>query len=150
LDGYGFAFAAVAVVQGTLVSLVAFGLLGLGTAGPKWLVVVLAVANAVLGSTLGLFVSAFAETEFQAVQFMPAIVLPQILLCGLFVARDQMAAWLRAVSYPLPLTYAYDALARTAADEVDDVWFAVDCLVVVGSIALAIALGAATLRRRTA
>jgi ABC-2 type transport system permease protein len=81
---------------------------------------------------------------------MPAVVLPQILLCGLFVARDQMAAWLRAVSYALPLTYAYDALARTAADNVDDVWFAIDCLVVVGAIALAIALGAATLRRRTA
>jgi len=148
--GYAFAFALVAVVQATVVSLLALGLLGLDVAGPNWLVVVLAVANAILGSTLGLFVSAFAETEFQAVQFMPAVVLPQILLCGLFVPRDQMAAWLRAISYALPLTYAYDALARTAANEIDDVWFAVDCLVVIGSIALAIALGAATLRRRTA
>jgi ABC-2 type transport system permease protein len=147
--GYGVAFALVAVVQATVVSLLALGLLGLDVAGPSWLVVVLAVANAILGSTLGLFVSAFAETEFQAVQFMPAVVLPQILLCGLFVARDQMAAWLRAISYALPLTYAYDALARTAANEISDVWFAVDCLVVIGSIALAIALGAATLRRRT-
>jgi ABC-2 type transport system permease protein len=148
--GYGIAFAIVAVVQATVVSLLALGLLGLDVAGPNWLVVVLAVANAVLGSTLGLFVSAFAETEFQAVQFMPAVVLPQILLCGLFVARDQMATWLRVIAAVLPLTYAYDALARTAANHIDDVWFAVDCLVVVGSIALAIALGAATLRRRTA
>lgn len=150
LAGYGTAFALVAVVQATVVSLLALGALGLDVAGPSWLVVVLAVANAVLGSTLGLFVSAFAETEFQAVQFMPAVVLPQILLCGLFVARDQMAGWLRAISDVLPLTYAYDALARTAANEIDDVWFAIDCLVVLGSIALAIALGAATLRRRTA
>lgn len=147
--GYAAAFAVVAVVQATLVSLLALGLLGLNVAGPNWLVVLLAVANAVLGSTLGLFVSAFAETEFQAVQFMPAFVLPQILLCGLFVARDQMAAWLRAISYALPLSYAYDALARTAANTVDDVWFAVDCTVIIGSIALAILLGAATLRRRT-
>lgn len=150
LAGYGIAFGLVAVVQATVVSLLALGPLGLDVAGPNWLVVALAVANAVLGSTLGLFVSAFAETEFQAVQFMPALVLPQILLCGLFVARDQMATWLRAISYALPLTYAYDALARTAANEINDVWFAVDCLVVIGSIALAIALGAATLRRRTA
>jgi ABC-2 type transport system permease protein len=149
LAGYGTAFALVAVVQATVVSVLALGLLGLDVAGPNWLVVVLAVGNAVLGSTLGLFVSAFAETEFQAVQFMPAVVLPQILLCGLFVARDQMATWLRAISYALPLTYAYDALARTAANDISDVWFAIDCLVVVGSIALAIALGAATLRRRT-
>jgi ABC-2 type transport system permease protein len=149
LAGYGVAFALVAVVQAVLVSLLALGLLGLDVAGPNWLVVVLAVGNAILGSTLGLFVSAFAETEFQAVQFMPAFVLPQILLCGLFVARDQMAGWLRAISDVLPLTYAYDALARTAANQVDDVWFAIDCLVVVASIALALALGAATLRRRT-
>jgi ABC-2 type transport system permease protein len=147
--GYGIAFALVAVLQATVVSLLALGVLGLDVAGPNWLVVVLAVANAVLGSTLGLFVSAFAETEFQAVQFMPAVVLPQILLCGLFVARDQMATWLRVISDVLPLTYAYDALARTASNQIDDVWFAIDCLVVTGSIALAIALGAATLRRRT-
>jgi ABC-2 type transport system permease protein len=149
LAGYGIAFGLFAIVQATLVSTLAFGLLGLDVAGPKWLVVVLAVANAVLGSTLGLFVSAFAETEFQAVQFMPAIVFPQILLCGLFVARDQMAGWLHALSYLLPLTYAYDALARTAADDIDGV-FALDVVVVLGCIALALVLGAATLRRRTA
>ena len=149
LAGYAIAFALVAVVQATLVSVLAFGLLGLDVAGPKWLVVVLAVANAVLGSTLGLFVSAFAQTEFQAVQFMPAVVFPQILLCGLFVPRAEMATWLRVVSYALPLTYAYDALARTAEDLLD-ARFALDVAVVCGCIVLAIALGAATLRRRTA
>jgi len=148
LAGYGVAFALVAVVQATLVSLLAFGLLGLEASGPEWLVVLLAVANAVLGSTLGLFVSAFAQTEFQAVQFMPAVVFPQILLCGLFVARDEMAAWLRAISWALPLTYAYDALARTAADDLD-ARFALDVAVVAGCIVLALALGAVTLRRRT-
>lgn len=148
LAGYSTAFAIVAVVQAVLVSLVAFGLLGLDVAGPKWLVVMLAVANAVLGSTLGLCVSAFAQTEFQAVQFMPAVVFPQMLLCGLFVAPDQMAGWLRAVSYVLPLTYAYDALARTAADRID-ARFAIDVIVVCACIVLSVALGAATLRRRT-
>ena len=148
LAGYAVAFALLAVVQATLVAVLAFGLLGLDVAGAKWLVVALAVANAVLGSTLGLFVSAFARTEFQAMQFMPAIVFPQILLCGLFVPRPEMATWLRAISYFLPLTYAYDALAR-AADDVLDARFALDVAVVCGCIALAIALGAATLRRRT-
>jgi len=148
LAGYGIAFALLAVVQAALVSLLAFGLLGLDVAGPKWVVVVLAVANAVLGSTLGLFVSAFARTEFQAVQFMPALVFPQILLCGLFVDRAEMATWLRAISYLLPLSYAYDALARTAADDID-ARFSLDVAVVCGCIALALALGAATLRRRT-
>jgi ABC-2 type transport system permease protein len=148
LAGYTIAFGLVAVVQATLVSVLAFGLLGLDSAGPEWLVVVLAVANAVLGSTLGLFVSAFAQTEFQAVQFMPAVVLPQILLCGLFVARDEMATWLRAISYVLPLTYAYEALSRTAANQLD-ARFALEVAVVLGCIVVAVVLGAATLSRRT-
>ncbi len=148
LAGYGFAFGVIAAVQATIVSVVAFGPLDLHVAGPRVVVVLLAVANAVLGSALGLFVSAFAQTEFQAVQFMPALVLPQFLLCGLFVARDSMATWLRWISDALPLTYAYDALARTAADTLD-ARFAADVAVVCGCILLALALGAATLRRRT-
>ena len=148
LAGYGLAFALVAVVQATIVSLLAFGALDLYVAGPRLLVVALAVANAVLGTALGLFVSAFAQTEFQAVQFMPAMVFPQILLCGLFVGRDQMATWLRWISDALPLTYAYDALAHTASDTLGT-RFAVDVAVVCGCIVLALALGAVTLRRRT-
>jgi ABC-2 type transport system permease protein len=148
LAGYGLAFALVAVVQATIVSLLAFGLLGLDVAGPRTVVVALAVANATLGTTLGLFVSAFAQSEFQAVQFMPAVVFPQILLCGLFVPRSQMATWLRWLSDALPLTYAYDALAHTAGNTLDT-RFAVDVGVVGGCIVLALALGAATLRRRT-
>ncbi|HET7568919.1 MAG TPA: ABC transporter permease [Gaiellaceae bacterium] len=148
LAGYGIAFAVLAALQAAVVSALTFGLLGLDVAGPRWLVGALAVANAVLGTALGLFVSAFAQTEFQAVQFMPAIVFPQILLCGLFVARDAMAGWLHAISDALPLTYAYDALAQTAADTLG-ARFAADVGVVSGCILLALALGAATLRRRT-
>jgi len=147
--GYGAAFALAAAVQATLVSLVAFLLLGLDTAGPPWLIATLAVENAVLGSTLGLFSSAFARTEFQAVQFMPAFVLPQLLLCGLFVPREEMARLLELVSYALPLTYAYDALERVALETSYDWRLALDVAVIVGTTALALVLGAATLRRRT-
>ena len=117
LLGYGIAFAALATAQGlTLVSVVGFGLLGLEAASSTALVIVLAVANAVLGMALGLFLSAFARTEFQAVQFMPAFILPQILLCGLLVPRDEMAEWLQWVSALMPFTYAYDALARLSSE----------------------------------
>jgi ABC-2 type transport system permease protein len=149
LAGYGGCFALVAVVQATVVSVLAFGLLGLDVAGSPWAVAALAVANAVLGMALGLLVSAFATTEFQAVQFMPAFVLPQFLLCGLFVAREDMADWLRVISALLPLTYAYDALAKVAAGGPYGTRFVVDVVVVLGSIVVALALGAATLRRRT-
>jgi ABC-2 type transport system permease protein len=149
LAGYGIAFAAVAAVQAALVSIVSFGLLGLHSAGPRWLVVVLAVSNAILGMAFGLFLSAFARTEFQAVQFMPAFVFPQILLCGLIVPRDQMARALEIASAFLPLTYAYDALQRVGQDLLD-ARLAFDVAIVLAATMLALALGAATLRRRTA
>jgi ABC-2 type transport system permease protein len=147
LAGYGLAFALVAAVQATLVSVLSFGLLGL-EADHRLGVIALAIANAVLGMSLGLFASAFARTEFQAVQFMPAFVLPQILLCGLLVPRDEMADWLQALSAVLPLTYAYDALARLA-DDLVTARFWLDVAVVVGATVLALVLGAGTLRRRT-
>ena len=149
LLGYGLAFAAIAVVQATLTATVAIGFLGLDPAGPVWLIVVFAVGNAVLGMALGLFLSAFAQTEFQAVQFMPAFVLPQILLAGLLVPRENMARVLELVSDLLPMTYAYDALARAAADDLGR-RLAVDAVVIAGFIVLALVLGATTLRRRTA
>ena len=149
LLGYGAAFAVVAVAQVAVVSFVGFGLLGLQSAHSKLLIVLLAVANALLGMAFGLFLSAFARTEFQAVQFMPAFVLPQILLCGLFVARDQMAVWLQWISAALPLTYAFDALDTAAHDPTLGPRFWVDVAVVLGATLLALAFGAATLRRRT-
>ncbi|HEY7148249.1 MAG TPA: ABC transporter permease [Gaiellaceae bacterium] len=148
LAGYGIAFGAVAAVQATLVSVVAFGLLGLDSSGPRWVVVLLAVSNAILGMAFGLFLSAFARTEFQAVQFMPAFVLPQILLCGLIVPRDQMARALEIAAAFLPLTYAYDALQRVGQD-IFDARLAFDVTIVLAATGAALALGAATLRRRT-
>jgi ABC-2 type transport system permease protein len=149
LLGYALAFALVAAAQAAVTATVAFTLLGLDTAGPAWLVVLLAVANALLGMALGLFLSAFAATEFQAVQFMPAVVIPQILLGGLLVPREEMAEPLQWLSDALPLTYAYDALAQVTQTGVLDAELALNAGVVVGCIALALALGAATLRRRT-
>jgi ABC-2 type transport system permease protein len=150
LLGYGAAFGVVAVVQAALVAMVAFAALDLHVAGHAWAVAALALANAELGMALGLLVSALARTEFQAVQFMPAFVLPQLLLCGLFVPRERMADALQLVADALPLTYAYDALARVTDGSVLGGRFALDLAVTIGGIALALALGAATLRRRTA
>ncbi len=149
LLGYALAFAVVAILQSTIVALIAFGLLDLHVAGSHVAVVALAVGNATLGMALGLFASAFARTEFQAVQFMPAVVFPQVLLSGLFIPRPDMARWLQLISDVLPLTYAYDALARVTLELGLGGRFALDVGVTVGAALLALALGAATLRRRT-
>jgi ABC-2 type transport system permease protein len=149
LAGYAIAFGVFAIVQAGLVSVVAFGLLGLETQGPALAVVGLAVLNALLGTALGLLVSAFARSEFQAVQFMPAFLLPQLLLCGLLAPRSTMARGLEILSDYLPMTYAYDALSRVASGEGPGGRVAADTLALAGATVLALALGAATLRRRT-
>jgi ABC-2 type transport system permease protein len=149
LAGYGLAFATVAVVQSLVTSAIAFEALGLHVAGPIALVIALAVVNAVLGMALGLFTSAFARSEFQAVQFLPAFVFPQLLLCGLLVPRERMARLLGWISDALPLTYAYDALARVTSGAPLGQRFAVDVIVTLAATLLALGLGAATLRRRT-
>ena len=149
LLGYALAFGLVAAVQSALAVGISVGLLGLDVVGPVWLLTLVAVADAVLGTALGLLVSAFAQTEFQAVQFMPLLVIPQILLCGLFIPRDQLPAALEAVSNVLPLSYAVDAMQQlTRTAETGEVWQ--DLAVVAGFALAGLALGAATLRRRTA
>jgi len=150
LLGYAVAFAAVAIVQVLVASALALGPLGLTLQGSAWLVVVLAVADALLGTALGLFVSAFAATEFQAVQFLPATVLPQLLLCGLFVPRGQMQSALRWVSDVLPLSYAVDGMTRVSASGALSRGLLTDLAVIVGFALAALVGGAATLRRRTA
>lgn len=110
LTGYASAFALAALVQGVLLGAVAYWFLGVETEGaPAW-VLLIAALDAVVGVALGLMTSAFARTEFQAVQFMPVIVGPQIFLCGLLVSRDQLPDVLRWVSDVLPMSYAVDAL----------------------------------------
>jgi ABC-2 type transport system permease protein len=112
-------------------------------------VVGVAVGNAVLGMALGLFVSAFARSEFQAVQFMPVIVLPQFLTCGLLIARDQMAGWLEAISNVLPMSYAVDALQEIGAQAEVTGTLVRDLAIVFGATVVALGLGALTLRRRS-
>jgi len=148
LLGYALAFAAVAALQSMLAVGVSVGLLGLEVQGAVWLLTVVAVVDAVLGTALGLLVSAFAGTEFQAVQFMPAVVVPQILLCGLLVPRDSLPPGLDAISDVLPLSYAVDAMSHlVTSTTAGEVWG--DLAVVVAFAVAGLGLGAATLRRRT-
>jgi len=149
LFGYGIAFSAVALVQAAVATTLACGPLGLD-AGQPVLAATVSVTSAALGVALGLLCSAFARTEFQAVQFMPAIVLPQMLLCGLFVPRADMASWLHGISDVLPLTYAVDALTQLGqhGHATGVMWR--DVAIVLGVAAAALVAASTTLRRRSA
>jgi len=149
LFGYAIAFGLVAVLQVLVATGISLTWLGLEIDGSVWLLVLIAALDALLGTALGLLASAFARTEFQAVQFMPAIVMPQILLCGLFAPRESMTPVLEWLSNVMPLSYAVDALESvTRSNELDGV-FVRNLVIVAGSGVLALILGAATLRRRT-
>ncbi|GGW60798.1 ABC transporter permease [Streptomyces xantholiticus] len=150
IAGYALAFGLVAVVQSLLATSLALWGLGLDITGSAWLLLLVALLDALLGTALGLFVSAFAASEFQAVQFMPAVIFPQLLLCGLFTPRETMQPALEAISDVLPMSYAVDAMNEVLRhpDVTGD--FVRDILVVAACALFVLALGAATLRRRTA
>jgi ABC transporter DrrB family efflux protein len=148
LLGYGVAFAAAAAAQAGVTCAVVYGPLGLTTPGSPTLVIGIAVLGATMGMAVGLLASAFATSEFQAVQFMPAIVMPQILLGGLFVPRSQMAEWLQHVSDVLPLTYDIDALTVVGSTSIVTDDLLRDLAVMAGTALAALALAATTLRRR--
>ncbi|MFG3207176.1 ABC transporter permease [Streptomyces sp. NPDC048192] len=150
IAGYALAFGTLAVVQSALATGLALWLLGLDVTGSPWLLLLVALLDALLGTALGLFVSAFAASEFQAVQFMPAVIFPQLLLCGLFTPRSDMHPVLTAVSDVLPMSYAVDGMNQVLHHTDMTATFVRDVLIVAGCALLVLALGAATLRRRTA
>jgi ABC-type multidrug transport system, permease component len=146
--GYAIAFGVVAIVQSIIATAFAIYVCGLDISGPVWILTAIALLDALLGTALGLLASGFARTEFQAVQFMPAFVLPQFLLCGLLVARDQMPSVLSTISDWLPLSYAVDAMKEVTVNASPEV--TKDFLVMVAWIIVSLVLGSLTLRRRTA
>jgi ABC-2 type transport system permease protein len=149
LFGYGLAFGLLAALQASLAAALAYWGFNLTSAGSASLVILIAVFDAVLGMALGLFFSAFATSEFQAVQFMPAVVFPQIFLCGLFVPRGQMAGWMQALSDVMPLTYAVQGLQEVGRHTEPTGLMWRDLAIVGGAALVALSLAAATLRRRT-
>ncbi|MCA0336366.1 MAG: ABC transporter permease [Actinobacteria bacterium] len=146
--GYAIAFGLVAIAQSVVATAFAVWVCGLDIAGPVWILTAIALLDALLGTALGLLASGFARTEFQAVQFMPAFVLPQFLLCGLLVPRDQMPSALSTISDWLPLSYAVDAMKEVTANASPSV--GTDFLVMGAWIVVSLVLGSLTLRRRTA
>ncbi|MCX7521852.1 ABC transporter permease [Microbacterium sp. STN6] len=147
--GYTLAFGLLAIVQSALAVGFATWVCGLTIDGSLWLLLAVALVDAVLGTTLGLLASAFANTEFQVVQFMPALVFPQILLGGIFLPRDQLPQVLRVISDWLPLSHAIDALNAVARDTHDAPWVGGQLLIIAGFAVGSIVVGSVTLRRRT-
>jgi ABC-2 type transport system permease protein len=147
--GYAFAFGLLAIAQAAVAVGFAVWVCGLTIEGSIWLLLAIALLDAVLGTTLGLLASAFARTEFQVVQFMPAVIFPQILLGGIFLPRDQLPDVLGQISDWLPLSHAIDALNAVAADSQDAAWIGRELLIISAFALGSVVVGALTLRRQT-
>jgi len=146
--GYAIAFSLVGFIQACLASVVTLGLLGVTILGGTIPLIITAVFASFLGTTLGLLVSAFARNEFQAVQLVMPMIMPQVLLCGLFIPREQMARALQLAADVLPLTYSVDAMKQVSQDSAWTGNLTKDLLVVFGVGLLALLLGSATIRRQ--
>ena len=116
--------------------------------GTGW-VLLTAIASAQLGMALGLLGSAVSRTEFQAVQLFPVMLTPQILLCGLFVPRDDMADWLHALSTAMPMSYGVDAMTELLDSTEVTTGYWTDLTATAGCGLVLLLVGAATLPRRT-
>ena len=145
--GYALALGFAALLQTAIVATYSVWVLDLQVAGPEWMLLVVSVLSAVLGVTMGLAASSLARTEFQAVQFMPALLFPQFLLCGLLVPRDLMPPAAEAISNVLPLSYAVDAVKEVAQSPSPTIW--PEVLIILGFIVALLVLGILSLRRRS-
>lgn len=148
ISGYALAFGLAAIVQSSVSTAVAVWLLDLSIYQP-WTLLLFAVLDSVLGTAIGLLTSAFAVTEFQAVQFMQVVVMPQILLSGLIAPRDSLPGVLGFISDVLPLSYATDAFTEMANVSMFSRDLVKDLIILVVSIEVAVVLASTTLRRRT-
>lgn len=146
--GYAIAFSTLGLLQASIASIVVVGLLGVSVAGGTLALIISAVIAALLGTALGLFMSAYANSEFQAVQFMPAFILPQLLTCGLFIARDQMAQFLQWFSDIMPLTYSVDAMKQVSTYNYWTATLTKDLLIVLAFTIVVLLLGASSIKRQ--
>jgi ABC-2 type transport system permease protein len=107
---------------------------------------------AIAAVNLGIFLSMFARTEFQAVQFIPLVIVPQVLLSGILFSINSEPKPLQVLSDVLPLTYAVNGLRDVMIKGADLTWgsLQLDVGVVVGFIVLLVVAAVATLRRRIA
>lgn len=147
--GYALAFGLVAAVQVAVTAAYTFGVLGLQVAGSAWLVLATSVVAAQLGVAFGLLAAAVSTSEFQAVQLFPAVIITQLLLCGLFGPRDGLVPVLRYLSDVMPISYAVQALTELSAAAEPTGLYWMSLAVTAGCVVVLLAIASATLRRRT-
>lgn len=149
LFAYALAFGCLATIQVSVATGFTRWVLDMQVSASIWYVLLTAIIGAQLGVAFGLLASAVSTSEFQAVQLFPALIIPQLMLCGLFGPRDQMNEALQVISSALPITYAVEALTElfSHAEPTGHYWISLG--VAMGCTLALLLIASATLRRRT-
>ena len=145
--GYMLGFLLFAVVQTAVILVFTIYALRIDYLGSLWEVAAILFLVVTVAVSLGIFISSFANNEFQVVQFIPIVLAPQIFLSGVIIPVEQMPTLFEWFSVVLPLTYAVDALREIMlrGAELTALW---PNLAALGAFSLALlAAAVATLRR---
>jgi ABC-2 type transport system permease protein len=150
--GYMLGFTVLALIQSVEVLIFSLAVLKVHNSGNVALIFGLEALMAIAAVNLGIFLSMFARTEFQAVQFIPLVIVPQFLLSGILFSVNSEPRPLQVLSDVLPLTYAVNGLRDVMIKGADLTWgsLQLDVGVVAGFVVLLVVAAVATLRRRIA
>ncbi|MBC2265502.1 ABC transporter permease [Listeria booriae] len=129
--GYLLGFGIFALAQSIIVALYSIHVLDMVQMGSIWYVLLITLMLAMVALTLGILLSTFANNEFQIVQFIPIVIVPQVLFCGIF-PLEGMVDWLQWIAHIMPLYYGADALTSIMVKGEGFAGFATDFYILVG------------------
>ena len=165
--GYGLGFGFFATLQVAVIMAFSLGIvevpavgplpaftigLGIANAGSPWLAFLVTLLMALVAVNLGIFISTFTHSEFQVLQFIPIIVVPQGLLSGIFWPVSSLPEALEPVARVLPMTYAVDGLRLILIKGADlgSAALQFDLAVLAAVVVLLVLVATATIRREVA
>lgn len=145
--GYLLGFFVFALAQTLIILFFTIYVFEIDYRGQLWEILIFQVVVIVMAVNLGIFISSFARNEFQMVQFIPLVILPQMFLSGLLWPVEQMPGYLQLVSSFLPMTYAIDGMREIMLAGKSLVEVGTDLAVLVGFAVVISGIAALTLRR---
>ncbi|WPQ68024.1 ABC transporter permease [Weissella paramesenteroides] len=139
LSGYGI----FALIQTLLIVFYSTYVFDIQILGSIWNVLLINVLMAMVALTMGLFISTFAASEFQMMQFIPIVVIPQVFFSGI-IPVDQMAGWLQVIGHIMPLYYGANAMSDVVAKgfNITQIWPNLLALLLFATLFLALNLNA--------
>ena len=150
VGGYLLGFLLFAILQTLIIFFYMIYVLKIGFHGELWQIVIFQILIGILAVCLGIFISVFAKNEFQMVQFIPLIILPQMFLCGLLWPIEQMPNYLQWISVFLPLTYGVEGMRALMVQGQNLLDILKDVGIIAGYAAVLMVLAALTTRRGAA